>query len=302
MKGSNFGYLCKQGFKNIRLNRVLSLASVSILTVCLLLVGLSVLFSENVSVAIGGLTDNSLVAVEVSDEATEETKSALLTLIETNDNTEDVEYIPKAEGLEQFKESLSDNAGLLDALEDDNPLPDMIRFQVKHLERMPETVAYVTSLEGVASVQSTSELSRALVNIKNIVTACCTVIVAVLSIVSLVIISNVIRASIFARRKEVNIMKFVGATNTFIRFPFFIEGILIGLIAALVAFGLTWGGYTLLLHYVQGGDSYSWFVNTFASLIPFENVWQQIALIYAAGGVAVGAIGTVTSIGSHLKV
>ena len=213
----------------------------------------------------------------------------------------------KEDALEETKSWISEYddgayANVLDGYEgENNPLYASFRVTVDDLTRISETVDKLEKLPGVDFVDSPSELAGTLVTLKNTVNLAGWGLVAILAIVSLVVISNTIRLTVFARRKEINIMKFVGATNGFIRLPFLVEGTAIGLISALIAFALVSGGYLALIEGVSRQGS-NWLSNLYYSLLSYQVIWPWLAGGFVLSGVLIGGVGSAMSIRKHLKV
>lgn len=330
MKGNSFKYLLKQGVKNLWSNRMMTLASVGVLTACLLIVGFAVLLTENINNMVKYMEDqNEVVAFMYTendyheklvsegqtaftlssetpegetawwDQFIEETKHKIETV---DDNILEVTFVSKEEGLEQQKEQWGEKGSLLDDYQgDENPLPDSFVVKIKDLSKLAQTKSSLEQIEGIESVRAADSVADTLTDIKRIVNIVGWSIVAALVVVSLVIITNTIRATIFSRRKELNIMKYVGATNSFIRIPFIVEGICLGLISAVVAYLCIWLGYS----YALGGfldQSSSWLQSAFASIIPFKNVALDLGAFFLISSVAIGVLGSVVSIRNHIKV
>ena len=172
---------------------------------------------------------------------------------------------------------------------------------VEDLNQLDEIVAQLEAIEGVEDVSPPTELASVFLSIQRAVNVGGWVLVAVLSLVSIVVISNTIRITVFARRKEISIMKYVGATNAFIRWPFFVEGMSVGLIAALVSSGVVMGAYAIVLHYA-GDLSGFWNSLLGVSLLPLSQVWYWLLGGFAAFGILIGSLGTATSIHKYLEV
>lgn len=217
-------------------------------------------------------------------------------------NVSEVRFVSKAEGLETQKESFGDLSYLLDNYSgSENPIRNMFVIQVKDLAQMNETREAVNAVEGIKIVNAADSVATTLTSFRNIINIVGWTIVAALSIVSLVIIVNTIRASIFARRKELNIMRYVGATNAFIRIPFIIEGVCLGLLAAGLAYLIVWLGYSYFMQSFMNTAS-AWLQAMFQSTIPFRQISVKLAGFFLASGVGIGVLGSMLSIRNHIKV
>ena len=307
MSGSGFRYLTRQGLHNLSRNKLMSVASIGVLTACLMITGIAALLSVNVNSFVDYLGAQNKVIVYLQLDADEETIDEAKQEIAKIDNILDYTYVSKEDALEETKSWISEYddgayANVLDGYEgENNPLYASFRVTVDDLTRISETVDKLEKLPGVDFVDSPSELAGTLVTLKNTVNLAGWGLVAILAIVSLVVISNTIRLTVFARRKEINIMKFVGATNGFIRLPFLVEGTAIGLISALIAFALVSGGYLALIEGVSRGGS-NWLSNLYFSLLSYQVIWPWLAGGFVLSGVLIGGVGSAMSIRKHLKV
>ncbi len=307
MSGSGFRYLTRQGLHNLSRNKLMSVASIGVLTACLMITGIAALLSVNVNSFVDYLGAQNKVIVYLQLDADEETIDEAKQEIAKIDNILDYTYVSKEDALEETKSWISEYddgayANVLDGYEgENNPLYASFRVTVDDLTRISETVDKLEKLPGVDFVDSPSELAGTLVTLKNTVNLAGWGLVAILVIVSLVVISNTIRLTVFARRKEINIMKFVGATNGFIRLPFLVEGTAIGLISALIAFALVSGGYLALIEGVSRQGS-SWLSNLYYSLLSYQVIWPWLAGGFVLSGVLIGGVGSAMSIRKHLKV
>lgn len=302
MKASSFKYLVKEGATNVWLNRLMSLASIGVLTTCLLLIGFSWLITANIGRMVDYIGDQNEVVFFIKDDATQEQIDETLSSLEGDSRLFDVTYIDKQQALEEYKSTMGDSAILLEGLEgEDNPCPASYRFKITDLSQTSAIVAELDSNPIKELINAPTDVADTMTNVKDMINVFGMVLVIVLVIVSLVIIANTIRATVFSRRREINIMKYVGATNNFIRIPFFVEGVLIGVIAAIFAFLLIWGGYTLLFDYMTNHAS-TWLRQTLSSIIPFSEIMWSLLGCFVGSGVIVGTVGCTFSIRNHLKV
>ncbi len=301
MKASSARYLVGQGVKSIWRNRMMSFASFCIILVSLLMVGVSVLATININRIIGGIEDQSEAAVTIKDDITDEQQQALKEQIEALPNVASVTFYSKEEAWEKMKSDMSDEQQDLFRYADENPLPDTFRMTVKDISMMADTSMQIETFENVDSVKSPTQFADVLVSVKNIMMIIMGAVIAALIVVCLIIISNTTRASVFARRKEINIMKYVGATNSFIRIPFFIEGMLVGILAAAVAMVLTKFAYEGVYNIFKN-DMSLWSILGVDNLYPFSKMFVRVVVAYLVSGAFIGAVGTSISAGKHLKV
>ncbi len=302
MKFSNFKYLVKQGFLNFKENRIMSVASIGVVVSCLIIVGVCGLLAMNINSFATFLGDQNEVVVYLYDDASESEIDAIDDFIKNNDNISSYNYVSKEEALEEQMSYLGEYGELLESYQgEENPLPASFRCKVKNLELIQETSDALSQLKGVELMSTPTELAGVLVTIKNATYYGGFGVLAILVFVSIVVIANTIRLTVFARRKEINIMKFVGATNGFIRLPFIVEGLLIGTIGALLTFGVLSGGYYYLLNYM-GTTATGWLAMVYSALIPYSEIWWKMLAIFVGFGWFIGGVGSAISMKRYLKV
>ncbi|MEG0614807.1 MAG: permease-like cell division protein FtsX [Oscillospiraceae bacterium] len=301
MKISSLRYLSGQGLKSVWTNRVMSFASFCILMVSLLLVGASMLFSANINRVVSGIEDKNEVAVFLNDDIAEETIPEITAKLEAINNIASVTFISKDESWEDFRVNIDGSDELFQYIGDESPLPHSYKIKIKDLSEMSGTVMEIGQVSGVSDVRAPKDFAGLLTDLKQTVTLISTAVIVALIVVCMVIISNATRSSVFSRRKEINIMKYVGATNTFIRIPFFIEGMFTGVLAGTVAGFLTWFGYDSLINILSQEMS---LFNAFEikEFIPFTEVAVKVFVGYIVSGALLGSLGTIFSTRKHLKV
>lgn len=298
----SLGYLIREGFRNIRANRQMSVASIGVLIACMILIGGAVMLSLNINSLMGYVESFNEVVVWIDDDLSESGITTLGQKLQAIENISSLTYVSKEQALQELQETMG--GAYLEGFSDyesDNPLPASYRIKVKELEKMPETEAQINALSGVDSIESSAEVASTLSGIKTAINVSGLVIVAILMMVSIIIIANTVRVTIFNRRREISIMKYVGATNSFIRFPFLVEGMAIGLVAALLSFGLLWIGTNYFYQWV-GGSASSWLQLAYQNLIPFAAVAPMVLLGFAGAGILFGVIGSFIFVGKYLKV
>ncbi len=301
MNGGSLKYLFKEGVKNLWTNRLMTFASVGVLTACLLIVGFAMLFSQNVNSMVGYLEDQNEIVVFLEKENTEERNIEIESELRQISDLKEVIYFDRAEVFQLQKEKLGSAAALLDE-ETDNPYCAYYTVKEKDLEKITDTVAAIRKIDGVKQVSFYKDFADAIVKIKDMVNLFGGAIILTLVLVSLVIIANTIRAAVFTRRKEINIMKYVGATDNFIRFPFMVEGLLLGLISAVLAFLIIWCGYGMLVNAIMGSSTITFLASMMQRVLPFKEVALGLGGCFAVAGILTGMLGSVISVRSHLKV
>lgn len=293
MKGASLQYLTKEGFRNIWVNRLMSLASVTVLMACLVIIGLGAMMFFNINSLLDSVEQQNVVMVFIEDNTNDEQITNLGNEIKAIDNVESCVFVSKEEAFEAQKKKMGNDAVILEGL-DGNPLPDAYRVTLKNLDLFRPTVDSLHTLKYVDSIRENSDLAAQLLDIRKAVTAISVGIFALLFLVSLFIISNTIRITMFSRKLEISIMKAVGATNWFIRWPFMIEGVAIGIISGLVSFGVLAGLYSGLTTILNS------LLKSF-NAVSFWNYAGYILLIFTAIGIFTGSFGSVISMGRYLK-
>lgn len=301
MKGSSFTYLIKDGAKNIWANRLMSFASVGVMVACLLIVGAAILFSVNVNSMVGYVESQNEVVAFLDDNITQEGIDSVQAELDQMDNIGNITFVSKEEALEQEKENMGDAGLLLEGLDNDNPLPDKFIIQIEDLEYMNDSVREIDRIDGVDSTQAPRNVADTLVSIRYAVSFAGSFIIVILAVVTLIIIANTIRLTVYSRRTEINIMKYVGATDIFIRLPFIAEGIILGLVSAILAFFILWGAYSYLMSWLIVNPQ-SWMQAVSGSFVPFTDVAWQLFGGFALGGSLVGVLGSVIFVRKHLRV
>ncbi len=295
MKGASLGYLTREGFRNIWVNRLLSLATIVVLISCLIIVGSGSLIFLNINAVLDLIEGQNVVMVYVNDDADDYMTQTLGVQLEAHTNVLEVEFVPREEAFRRQIEAYGDKADLLEGLSPEI-LPDAYKVTVKDLEQFDATVGEIKNFENVLQVRENSDLASKLASIRNAVTYISIGIVAILFFVSLFIVSNTIRITIYNRRLEISIMKAVGATNAFIRWPFMVEGILLGLFSAILALGIQYGVYSLASIWL--GNILSMLGGEVVNFLDY--VWVIFGM-FAFIGIVIGAFGSIISLNKYLK-
>ena len=295
MKGASLGYLTREGFRNIWVNRLLSLATIMVLISCLIIVGSGSLIFLNINAVLDLIEGQNVVMVYVNDDADDYMTQALGVQLEAHTNVLEVEFVPREEAFQRQIESYGENAEVLKGLSPEI-LPDAYKVTVKDLELFDATVGEIKNLDNVLQIKENSDLAGKLASIRNAVTYISIGIVAILFFVSLFIVSNTIRITIYNRRLEISIMKAVGATNAFIRWPFMVEGILLGIFSAILGLGIQYGVYSIASIWL--GNMLSMLGGEAVNFLDY--VWVIFG-IFAFIGVVIGAFGSIISLNKYLK-
>ncbi len=301
MRFSSFTYLVRQGLHSMRANRLMTFASMGVLTVCMVLIGLAYLLGVNVDAIVEYIGEQNESIVYLEDGLSEEQIADIDSQIRATPGVVSVTYVSPEDVLATYSSMLDEYANMYEAFENDNPFSANYRVVIEDISQLEQISAQLGQIEGVATVSAPLELSQAFTSIQKVVSYASYGLVAVLAIVSIVVINNTIRITVFARRKEIGIMKLVGATNGFIRFPFFVEGTTSGLISAALASGIVCGAYYALCQwYVENPSNFSQMFG--GQLVPLASVWYYIVIGFVVLGFVLCGIGTATSIRKHLNV
>lgn len=293
-KGS-LKYLTREGFRSLWVNRMMSLASVAVLMSCLVIIGSAVMAFININAALDLVGDQNVVMVFTDEKLETGETDKIGEQLKAIENVKSVTYISKEESWQKQIESLGDDAVVLQGIVE-NPLPNSFEVVVDDLSLFDQTVSQIKSIDNIVSVRENSQLASQLASVRRTVTWISFAIIALLFIVSLFIISNTVKVTMFARRLEINIMKSVGATNWFIRWPFMIEGMLIGIVSGLLSLGIVAAIYEIIKKSLQNIMSV---LN--ASLVPFgKYVWVMLAAFLFVG-IATGVGGSFISMSKYLK-
>ncbi len=301
MKLSSFNYLVKQGISGMWKNKMLSFASFCIMLVSLLLVGLSFLTTLNIANMIDKVADKNEVVVVIADGISASAIEQIEGQIEDIDNISKVVFYSRNEAWGGLMEELTPEEQALFDYSDENPLPDTYRVTVSEISLLEETSEEISKIVGVEEVMAPSEFADILISMQDIVKIIAVVLILSLITVSLIVIFNTIRASVYARSREINIMKYVGANNTFIKVPFFIEGMFVGFLASVGAYWVTYLCYSAFFDLFVQNELITAVLGN-EGVIPFDELMVFVAVGYVVAGIVIGAFGTVFSTRKYLKV
>lgn len=291
-----FGYYWKEGFRNIFKHGFMSIAAVLIMVACLILTGTVTLIAYNIDLSITELQQSNEIVVWIDENLTTREARALGSEFDQIDNIATIEFVDRDEALEDYRQQLGEDADILeDYGSDNNPLRNSFVFTMKDPSQAEDTIAQIEAVEGTDDVRADEAVISRLMQIQNVFNIVALAMVVGLAVISIFIISNTVKLAMFARREEISIQKIVGATNWFIRWPFVIEGMVLGLLAGGLAFLAQWGLYTELHGIVSG-------VIPYFQIVPFESVRWLVLGVYCGAGVLFGIGGSVTSIRKFMNV
>ena len=291
-----FGYYWKEGLRNIFKHGFMSIAAVVIMIACLLLTGTVTLIAYNIDLSITDLQQSNEIVVWIDDELTTREARALGSEFNQIDNIATIEFVDRDEALEDYRLQLGEDANILDEFDSsNNPLRNSFVFTMKDPELADETIAEIEAVDGTDGVRADETVISRLIQVQRVFNIVSLAMVVGLAVISIFIISNTVKLAMFARREEISIQKIVGATNWFIRWPFVIEGMVLGLVAGGLAFLAEWGLYTELFN-IAGG------VMPYFKLVLFDSVRWVVLGVYCGAGVLFGIGGAVTSIRKFMDV
>ena len=295
MKIRTIEYFIREMIDSLRHNGLMSIASVTTVALSLLILGMFLVLALNLNNMAAALESQVQITVYLQDNLTEKQVRDLGSQITKLSGVTHVSFINKNEAMERFKTRLGEQQGLLTALGDTNPLPSSYEVKVDKPERVKTVAQAIEQLKGVENARFGKEIIEQLFNLTKMVRVAGLILIVFLAFAALFIISNTIRITVFARRKEIGIMKYVGATDWFIRWPFLLEGIVLGTGGALIAVLLLSQSYSLLTEQVYESLA-------FLPLIPKYPFLHQISIVLLIVGAAIGALGSTISLKRFMKV
>lgn len=294
-KRFDIGYYCSEGIHSIFTHGFMSFAAVCMIVACLLIMGSFSLVAVNLDNMLGDLEAENEFLAYIDETYTEDQAKGLQSQIEAIPNVAEVTFVSRDEALEDFKAGRQDNPLLNDL--DGEVLRDRYRIHVDDIELLEQTVKQVEQVEGVADTNAAYEIAQGFVTVRNIAAGVAIVLVSILAVVSLFIIANTTKLAFFYRREEIAIMKMCGATNAFIRWPFIVQGMILGLAGAIVAFFLQWGVYELVSKAVIQSNGMS-----LVTILPFTSLIINILPVFCGAGLLIGVVGSVLAIRKFLQV
>ena len=295
MREHKFVYFFREGISNMFSHGFMSFAAIGITVACLLIMGTFTLVAVNLDENLRQMESENEILAYVEDTYTEAEARRLQSMLEVLPNVASAQFITRAEAMESFVADYPDEE-LFQNL-DPAILRDRFAIRVEELSELSETVAAVEAVKGIADVTAYEEVAGGFITVRNVATVVCVALVVILFVVSVFIISNTIKLTTFDRREEIAIMRMVGATNSFIRWPFVYEGFMMGILSALIAFFCQWGLYSAVVTGVANNDRLQ-----LLDIVPFLQMWKPMAVSFAAAGLLMGVGGSLSAIHKFLKV
>ncbi|MFC0559310.1 permease-like cell division protein FtsX [Halalkalibacter alkalisediminis] len=297
MKLRTLGRHVREGTRNLGRNGWMTFASISAVAVMLFVVGVFLLLIMNVNNVASGIEDDVEIKVYIELTATEEDQAELLAEIEQISNIDTVTYVDKEEGLNQLIDSLNDSGQVFESIREENPLNDSYVVRATTPQLTEQVASKIEQLTFVERVNYGREYVERLFMVTDFIRTVGLILVAGMMFTAMFLIANTIKLTIVARKREIQIMKLVGATNSFIRWPFFIEGMLLGVVGALVPILIIGFGYSYL--YTNWGSRIE--IMLFSLVPVFPYMWQIAGLLIAIGAF-IGVWGSMMSVRKFLKV
>ena len=291
----NFGYFIREGVGNMFSHGFMSFAAIGITVACLLIMGTFSLVAYNANENLKDLQRENAVLAFVDENLTDEEAMALQSQLEKLPNVSDCTFVSREEARDSYVEQY-DEDDLYSDLD-----PEIFRHRyvlhLKDLDDMAQTTQALQNVEGIVKIRADEDISNGFLTMRNIAGVISIALIAILLIVSVFIISNTIKLTTFDRRDDIAIMKMVGATDGFIRWPFVYEGLLLGLLSAAFAFGLQWLLYRAIMEGIENSDTLQ-----LLRIVPFDKIWKPVAVAFGGVGIVVGVGGSLTAIRRFLRV
>ncbi|MBO8434596.1 MAG: ABC transporter permease [Tyzzerella sp.] len=299
MRPSSIRYYLEEGFTSLLKNRLMTIASIAIVSACIFIISFSYCVVNNLEYVLKQMEDSIGIAVFLNEELTSEDVQRISNEIKDIPHVKQVTYTSPDDALKELQEDW-DMEGILDGFSGaNNPLSSSFEITLDGVEYQKDVSSALSNIDGIDSVRDAHTETEILIKVNNIVRIAGIVIILILAIISIVIIMNTIKISVYSRRNEINIMKYVGATDWFIRWPFIIEGVLIGLIGSIIPMLISWPSYSKIVDMVYRNLPIIENMVTFRHSIDIFSVLVPVSIL---SGVLLGVIGSVSSIRKHLKV
>ena len=301
MRFGTLRYSVKQGVKNIARNRMFSIASIATMAACIFLFGIFFSIITNFNYIVEKAEEGVAIVVLFEEDATDKQVKKIGKKLEKFDGVLEVKYVSSEEAWDEFQKSyLGDNPELAEGFKDDNPLANSDNYEVylETVERQDAVVEYAEGLEGVRKVSRSDVVAKTLENFNKLLTIISVAIISILLVVAVFLISNTVSMGITIRKEEIAIMKYIGAKDSFVRAPFVIEGILIGVVGAAIPLVVIYFAYGKVVNSIMERFS---ILNTIMDFLPAGQVYKTLLPVGLALGVGIGFIGSFFTIKKHLK-
>ena len=299
LKYNIFSYLIGEGFRNVFKNKKSTAASLMIMCATMIIFGIFFIIGENINYFVAEIESAQGIQVYINNDATDEEIQEIGKKIRDLDGVNTVDFVSKEDALNQMKEKFKEKEYLLEGYEENNIFPASYVVTLTDLTLSSQVQGEINQIDNIKKITSRDETVSTLIDLANGVKIVTGVILALLIIISIFIIANTIKLTVHARRKEISIMKYVGATNGFIRWPFVVEGIFIGILAGILSLGLVGGVYSIIAEKMVNTE----FMQVIGmSLVSFSDMFGLIVAVYLILGIGIGTLGSMISMRKYLKV
>lgn len=299
LKYNIFSYLIGEGFRNVFKNKKSTAASLMIMCATMIIFGIFFIIGENINYFVAEIESAQGIQVYINNDATDEEIQEIGKKIRDLDGVNTVDFVSKEDALNQMKEKFKEKEYLLEGYEENNIFPASYVVTLTDLTLSSQVQGKINQIDNIKKITSRDETVSTLIDLANGVKIVTGVILALLIIISIFIIANTIKLTVHARRKEISIMKYVGATNGFIRWPFVVEGIFIGILAGILSLGLVGGVYSIIAEKMVNTE----FMQVIGmSLVSFSDMFGLIVAVYLILGIGIGTLGSMISMRKYLKV
>ena len=299
MQYNIFGYLIGEGFSNVFKNKKSTGASLMIMCATMIIFGIFLILGENINHFVEEVESIQGIQVFIENDATQEQIDELGEKIRALDGVSTIEFVSKDDALNQMKEQFGERQDLLAGYEENNIFPASYVVTLTDLTKNGEIQKQIDSFDYVKKIASSDETVETLINLANGIKIVTGIILLLLIIISVFIIANTIKLTVHARRKEISIMKYVGATNGFIRWPFIVEGMIIGIFASIISITIVGIAYNFIVQSVVNSE-FMRAINI--NLVTFSDMLNSIIIVYMLLGIGIGALGSIISMRKYLKV
>lgn len=295
MKIRTLNYFAKQGLTSMKRNRVMSFASITTVAASLFIFGVFMLMVLNVNQLMKNVENGIEIKAFLKTDLTTMKEKSIKKEIEEISGVKEIDYESKEQALDKFKKQLGEKKDLANGLELDNPLPASFIIKVNKPSDVSNVSKAIKSIEGIDQVKDGQQMVDKIVRVSGFIKALSLILMTILGIISISLIANTIKLTVFARKREIGIMKYMGATDWFIRWPFVFEGMLLGLFGSLASILLLYGGYSYAVKAVVTSD-------VIFTLLPAKQLMPSLIKEFAGIGVLLGGFGSVVSIRKFLVV
>ena len=291
----NAFYFVKEGACNVFKHGFMSFAAIGITVACLLIMGTFTLVAVNANAMLEQMEEQNQMLAFVEETLSAEEAQALEAVLMDVDNVERVQFISNVEAAEAFRGRYEEDE-LFQSIPDGN-FRHRFAIDLKDIGQMGATIEALRQIEGIADVNAYEDEAAGFITIRNAAGIVCITLIAILFVVSIFIIANTIKLTTFDRRDEIAIMKMMGATNGFIRWPFVYEGFLLGVSSAVIGFFLQWGLYEMVARSIATNDTIN-----LITVLPFEEMWHYVGAVFLGTGLLIGVGGSLAAIRKFLQV